>query len=176
MASGLLGVVKMNNRFTRQKECESYALEIAEAGINYYHWHLAHNPFDYTDGTGEGCSLDAPFTCGPYTHDYLDDAGEKIGSFEFTVTPPPAGSTIIVINATGWHDKFPNVKRTISTRFGIPSPEPYTDDDDANTTRLMPASLEASSTFSVPPMLTSLVVIGSSIERGTEGSAPWCRT
>lgn len=125
MASGLLGVVKMNNRFTRQKECESYALEIAEAGINYYHWHLAHNPFDYTDGTGEGCSLDAPFTCGPYTHDYLDDAGEKIGSFEFTVTPPPAGSTIIVINATGWHDKFPNVKRTISTRFGIPSLAEY---------------------------------------------------
>jgi len=126
MSAGLLGVVRTNNKYTLQKEAQNHSLEIAEAGVNYYHWHLAHNPYDYSDGTGGAdCSPEEPYTCGPYTHDYLNDSGQKIGGFELEITPPPAGSTIIIINSTGWVDKFPLVKRTISTRFGIPSLAEY---------------------------------------------------
>jgi hypothetical protein len=50
---------------------------------------------------------------------------------------------------------------------------PYTDDDDANTTRRASSSRAASSTLSVPSTVTALVVSGSWSERGTEGSAPW---
>jgi len=38
------------------------AFAIAEAGIEYYRWHLAHAPADYQDGTGKA---------GPYIHNYL---------------------------------------------------------------------------------------------------------
>ena len=44
-------------RTTGDKE---QALQIAEAGINYYQWHLAHYPNDYKDGTNEN---------GPYIQD-----------------------------------------------------------------------------------------------------------
>ena len=126
MAGGLLGVVKMNRKFTLQKESQYNALEIAESGINYYHWLLAHNPRDYSDGNGEEmCDIEPPYTCGPYIHDHLDGGGKKIGAFELLITPPPAGSTIITIQSTGWTDRFPNVKRTISTRYGVPSLAEY---------------------------------------------------
>lgn len=126
MAAGLLGVVNMNRKLTLQKTGYQNALEIAEAGINYYHWHLAHNPYDYSDGNdGDGCNVDPPFTCGPYIHDYLNDAGQKIGSFELEITPPAAGTTIIIIQSTGWFDKFPALTRTLSTRYGIPSLAEY---------------------------------------------------
>lgn len=126
MASGLLGVVNLNRKFTLQKISKTNALEIAEAGINYYRWHLAHNPYDYSDGqNGVGCNPEPPFTCGPYTHNYLNDLGQKIGSFELEITPSPAGSTIITIASTGWVDKFSLVKRTITARFGVPSLAEY---------------------------------------------------
>jgi len=122
MAAGVLGVVSINHKYTRQKEAQTHAIEIAEAGINYYHWHLAHNPHDYSDGNGgTGCSVNPPYTCGPYTHDYLNDVGQKIGSFELEITPPPAGSTIVEIKSTGWLDSYPQVERILSTQFGIPS-------------------------------------------------------
>jgi len=49
---------------------------------------------------------------------------------------------------------------------------PYTDDDDEKTTRFAPASRAAWSTWSVPFTLTSLLVSGSSTERGTDPRAP----
>src|SRR5207253_2418257 len=57
------------------------------------------------------------------------------------------------------------------------SPEfPYTDDDEAQTTRRTPSSRAARRTLSVPSTLTALVVSGSCTERGTDGSAPWWNT
>ena len=42
--------------------------------------------------------------------------------------------------------------------------------------RRTPSSRAASSTLSVPSMLTAVVVSGSWTERGTDGSAPWWKT
>src|SRR3989339_752005 len=82
------------------------AFQIAEAGINYYQWHLAHYPDDYQDGTGQP---------GPYVHDYVDfDTQQKIGEFSLAVTPPPTGSTIVTIQSTGWTSEQPNLKRIIT--------------------------------------------------------------
>ncbi|KKW38448.1 MAG: hypothetical protein UY88_C0009G0009 [Parcubacteria group bacterium GW2011_GWA1_54_88] len=61
------------------------AFQIAEAGIEYYRWHLAHASTDYQDGAG------AP---GPYVHEYRDATGAVIGTFTLTITPPPVGSTL----------------------------------------------------------------------------------
>ena len=93
------------------------AFQIAEAGINYYQWHLAHYPNDYQDGTGQP---------GPYVHDYVDfDTQQKIGEFSLVVTPPPTGSTIVTIQSTGWTNEQPSLKRIITVKYGIPSLAQY---------------------------------------------------
>ena len=93
------------------------AFQIAEAGINYYQWHLAHYPNDYYDGTGQP---------GTYTHNYVDfDTQQKIGEFSLVVTPPPTGSTIVTIKSTGHTEDQPNIKRTVTVKYGIPSLAKY---------------------------------------------------
>ncbi len=97
----------------RTKIDSEEALQIAEAGINYYQWHLAHFPADYQDGTGRA---------GPYIHNYVDlDTQTTIGQYSLTITPPPVGSTVVTIRSTGSTSNNPSVKRTITARYGIPS-------------------------------------------------------
>lgn len=88
------------------------ALQIAEAGIDYYRWHLAHNPTDFKDGTG---------TNGPYTHTFYDKDGNALGHYILTITPPITGSTIVTIKSEGRVDKYPSIKRVIQTKLAIPS-------------------------------------------------------
>ena len=95
------------------------AFQIAEAGINYYQWHLAHFPSDYWDGN-------ASTTPGPYTHDYTDfDQQTVLGKYEITVTPPPVGSTVVIIKSKGYTSSNPKQARTITVRYGIPSLAKY---------------------------------------------------
>jgi len=88
------------------------AFQIAESGIDYYRWHLAHNANDFQDGTG---------TSGPYSHVFYDKDGNAIGHFILTITPPITGSTIVTIKSEGHVDAYPTIKRTIQTRLAIPS-------------------------------------------------------
>ncbi|MEN9649201.1 MAG: hypothetical protein RL094_168 [Candidatus Parcubacteria bacterium] len=93
------------------------ALQIAEAGINYYQWRLAHYPTDYTNGTA---------TSGPYIRNYVDTDTQKVlGTYSLTITPPPTGSTVVTISSTGWTTDQPQIKRTITAKYGIPSLAQY---------------------------------------------------
>jgi len=93
------------------------ALQIAEAGINYYQWHLAHYPNDYKDGTSEN---------GPYVHNYLDtDTEDILGQYSLVITPPQNGSTIVTIASTGSTSSNPNLKKTITAKYGIQSLAKY---------------------------------------------------
>lgn len=88
------------------------ALQIAEAGINYYQWHLAHFPTDYVTDTG--------------LHDYVDnDAQEIAGQFNLVVTAPSVGSTVVTIQSTGWTNTNPSITRTITVQYGKPSLAKY---------------------------------------------------
>jgi hypothetical protein len=101
----------------RSAQDREEALQIAEAGINYYQWHLAHFQSDYQDGTGQP---------GPYVHDYTDvDTHQVIGHFSLTVTPPIAGSTVVTLQSTGWSNNAPSATRTITAKYGIPSIAKY---------------------------------------------------
>jgi Tfp pilus assembly protein PilX len=53
------------------------ALHIAEAGVNYYLWHMAHNAGDYKDGNTTPATPDANLGYGPYAHDYVDANTQK---------------------------------------------------------------------------------------------------
>lgn len=90
----------------------SQAFTIAEAGIEYYRWHLAHAPEDFQDGTG---------AAGPYVHDYHDKNGVKIGSFTLTITPPQSGSTVATIRSQGRVDADASISKIIEVKLAIPS-------------------------------------------------------
>ena len=92
------------------------ALQIAEAGVDYYRWHLAHAPSDFQDGKG---------VAGPYIHDFFDKDGAKIGTFTLDITAPPIGSTLVKIKSTGRVLIDPAVKRSILVQMAIPSIAKY---------------------------------------------------
>ena len=87
------------------------ALGIAEAGINYHHWHLAHDPEDYQDDTG------GP---GPYVHDYKDAQGNTIGTFTLNITPPAVGTAVVTVESEG-ELTGSTEKRKVTAQLGIPS-------------------------------------------------------
>ncbi|MFH1565086.1 MAG: hypothetical protein ABIC82_04535 [bacterium] len=121
---GIFDLFISQNRLAQKTQAEEIALPIAEAGINYYRWHLTQDKNDYVDGTGEICEY--PLVCGPYLHDYYDPlSGEKIGEFEISITPPPIGSTLVKIKSTGWLNDFTKQSRTIEAKYGIPSLAAY---------------------------------------------------
>ncbi len=77
---------------TRQLASKEQAMQIAEAGIDYYRWHLAHDSDDYKDGN-------ATTTNGPFLHNFEDKDGNVIGQYALTITPPLTGSTLIKIKS-----------------------------------------------------------------------------
>ncbi len=109
----IISWVITTDNLIKQTINKEQALQIAEAGINYYQWHLAHFPADYKDGTN---------TNGPYVHNYTDTDTQKIlGQYSLVITPPINGSTIVTITSTGQTSNNPNIKRTITAKYGIPS-------------------------------------------------------
>ncbi len=97
---------------SRRGASSELAFQIAEAGVEYYRWHLAHDPDDYQDGTGKP---------GPYYRDFTDKEGNVIGQFALTITPPPQGSTVVVITSTATTTADPAVRRTVRATLAIPS-------------------------------------------------------
>jgi len=85
------------------------ALMIAEAGAEYYRWHLAHDPADFQDGTGQ---------TGPYVHDYKDKDGNVIGQFILDITSPVQGSTVVTIKSTGKITTNPDIERSVRVKMG----------------------------------------------------------
>lgn len=113
---GIAGYSVSEHQATVYRTTSEQAFQIAEAGITYYRWHLAHSPVDYQDGTGHA---------GPYVHDYTDKNGTTIGTFSLTITPPAIGSTVVTIQSTGVVTNQSNSKRTIKVRVGFPSLTDY---------------------------------------------------
>lgn len=112
LISGLTNGVGINLKSSTRAVEREQALQIAEAGIDYYRWHLAHAPTDFQDGTG------GP---GPYFHEVKDKNGDLIGQFSLNITPPSEGSTLVVIESTGTSTANPVVSRTIRTELAKPS-------------------------------------------------------
>ena len=112
LITGLANWGSVNIRAGRDAALREQAFQIAEAGIEYYRWHLAHASTDYQDGAG------AP---GPYVHEYRDATGAVIGTFTLTITPPPVGSTLVIVVSEGVVTANPSITRRIEVKFAIPS-------------------------------------------------------
>lgn len=113
--SALAGWLGTNWRATTQMAERERAFQIAEAGIEYYRWHLAHAPMDFRDGT---------VATGPYIHDFKDKDGQIIGNFELTISPPLIGSTIVTIVSRG-RVVGSTATRAIEVKMAVPSLAKY---------------------------------------------------
>jgi hypothetical protein len=114
--SGLINWFNISMKASRQTLNREQAIQIAEAGIDYYRWHLAHSPQDYQDGTGMP---------GPYAHDFYDKDGNVIGQYILDITPPPLGSSLVTVNSTGKVNADVNVSRAVTVRLAKPSVAKY---------------------------------------------------
>ena len=119
---GLLSYATTQLRVINGSVDKEVAFQIAEAGTNYYEWHLAHFVSDYADGTGQiNCN-----PCGPYVHNFVDsDTNLTLGQYSLTITPPGVGSTVVTVQSTGYTTAQPKLKRIVTVRYGIPSLAQY---------------------------------------------------
>jgi hypothetical protein len=112
--ASLLEYLLTQHRWVSVKTEEERALQIAEAGIEYYRWRLAHYPDDLTDGTG------AP---GPYVHTFDDPEEGPIGEFSLEIggTVLCNQAQVVIATSTGYTYKNPSRTRTIVVRIARPS-------------------------------------------------------
>lgn len=116
--TALSGYAISENRASVRKHEREMSFQIAEAGINYYRWHLAHDNDDYYDGHSSS-------TPGPYVREYEDKDGNVVGYFSLEITPDPMGSSVVTIESTGWLTDKEQSARTIKARVGFPALTDY---------------------------------------------------
>lgn len=116
--SSMADYVTLETRVEKRIVASQKAFDIAEAGLEYYKWRLAHFPQDFQDGTGGA---------GPYIHAYNDPQGGQIGQFSLTVTPHNSCGQAqwVDISSTGQTVDVPTVKRVLSSRYARPSVARY---------------------------------------------------
>lgn len=116
--SSFIGYVITQNQIVNFRFEQQRSTEIAEAGLNYYRWFLAHYPGDYTDGTG---------MAGPYVHTYSDPEGGVIGEFSLEVSSSTYCGDIasLDISSTGHTYANPDASATVRGRYARPSVASY---------------------------------------------------
>jgi len=116
LAVAIVSISLSQVKLAKNHEDQVSAMEVAEAGINYYLWHLAHNNEDYCDG--EECTGEGPY--GPYIHDYTDQDGNTLGTYELTITPPEVAGNSVSVRSVG-KVAGRDLDRVIVATLGIPS-------------------------------------------------------
>ncbi|OGH85876.1 MAG: hypothetical protein A2493_02410 [Candidatus Magasanikbacteria bacterium RIFOXYC12_FULL_33_11] len=111
---GMTSYAIFESKASKQTYRKDLAFHVAEAGIDYYRWHLMSSPEDYYDGQGSSA-------IGPYVHDYYDKDGNIVGTFSIEIDVPPQGTYVVAVRSTGWSLENPNSKRTIEAYFGYES-------------------------------------------------------
>tara|TARA_B100000745_G_scaffold300476_1_gene254638 strand:+ start:3218 stop:4639 length:1422 start_codon:yes stop_codon:yes gene_type:complete len=116
--AALSGRVLVEQDAERARMYKAQARAIAEAGLEYYKWFLAHNPDDTQHGTG------GP---GPYNIAYEDPESDVVGTFSLDITGNEqcGAITSIDIDSTGWSVDDPTVTATITGRYAQPSVAEY---------------------------------------------------
>lgn len=148
--TGLIQFVVSQLKYSLYVVPREQSLHIAEAGVYFYRWYLAHNvegrtatqvetfwsgnPLGVDDNQDGDCddadlSIDDADIDGDGDIDGDDSDGteayvvdfEDYGRFSICVTRPPVYSTIVTITASGWTNQRPTLVRTVSARLRKPS-------------------------------------------------------
>jgi hypothetical protein len=115
---GLAFYVLSGNRLQSHNASSVKALALAEAGLEYYRWHLAHYPDDMRNGTG---------AAGPYEIEYDDPEAGIAGTYTLTIDGNESCGelTSVDIESVGESVDAPGVTRTLSARYARPSVGTY---------------------------------------------------
>jgi hypothetical protein len=118
MASAFVGFVVSQHQLQVFNYNKERAFNIAEAGLNYYKWYLAHNPDDTTNGTG---------LAGPYTGVYEDPEDGPIGEYSLDIASSTACGELyaVDITSTGATYEAPNAARRVHARYARPTIAQY---------------------------------------------------
>ena len=106
ITTGFVGWAGASLRAAGNLNASEQAFQVAESGIEYYRWRLAHDDDDFSGGG---------------IYEFQDKDGIRVGEYEITVTPPPLGSTVVTLNSKGRIDADPGVEREIEVQLAIPS-------------------------------------------------------
>lgn len=104
-------------RYSMQQHDREQALQIAESGIHFYKWYLAHQLDGRTAAQVQAfwSSGTALGQLAAYTANYGN------GEYSVTVTPPVLGSTIVHVTSIGYTTANPALTRTVKVRLRRPS-------------------------------------------------------
>lgn len=111
----LAGSTLSQNRAQIESIGRSEGVDIAEAGLEYYRWHLSHFPSDLQNGTGHA---------GPYTISYADpETGAVTGTNTLTIVGNTACGTVksIDITSKGTPSDGSSASATLFARYAAPS-------------------------------------------------------
>jgi hypothetical protein len=108
--SGTVGFLVFQIKQNQKTEAYSAAFHIAEAGINYARWHLAHaeNDFNFSG-----------------TYDYKDPEGKVVGKYTLTITPPTRCDPGITVESQGWKEGFESIVRKLKIKYAKPALAKY---------------------------------------------------
>lgn len=107
MFGATLSYITAQHRAVLQEVHRIQALTAAEAGTAYYRWHLAHNPTEFSEDTGE--------------HLYKTQSGAPYATYNLTVEAPSTGTTVATITASAATAAAPNVQGRVRARYGKPN-------------------------------------------------------
>lgn len=114
----LSGYILTQNKVQSNETAAARATAIAEAGLEYYRWFLAHYPNDTQNGTGQP---------GPYVIPYADPEGGETGTIELAVQANSACGTVtsIDLTSTGIPAEDPTITSTLVARYAKPTVARY---------------------------------------------------
>lgn len=118
LISSFIGYIITQNQVVNFRYEQQRATEIAEAGLNYYKWYLAHYPGDVTNGTGQP---------GPYVHQFKDPEGGFMGEFSLDIASTSYCGSVasIDIASTGFTYEKPEAKSTVRANYSRPTVADY---------------------------------------------------
>lgn len=129
LLTSILQYISSQLRFGFNRVEKERAFQIAEAGIYFYRWYLAHELAGKTAQQIRNFWEDtSPYPYGVNTNyeaDFFDPGGGAIGKYRISTVKPENGSTIVEVTSTGWTYKNTNVIRTVKVRFRRPSWSEY---------------------------------------------------
>lgn len=113
-----IGLIVTEYRLQKIKTSKERALAVAEAGLDYYKWFLAHYPDNLTNGTA---------AAGPFVHEYQDPEGGSVGEFSLDITGNMVCGEVasIDIYSTGSVNEAPDITRTVYGRYARPTIAEY---------------------------------------------------
>jgi hypothetical protein len=115
--AGLSGFILSESHADDQQRLKSEAVDVAEAGLEYYRWHLAHFPTDFKNG-GTGA--------GPYSVTINDPQGSVAGTASLSINANSScgQTTSIDITSVGTPADG-SATQTLMARYALPSVASY---------------------------------------------------